>query len=129
MTHTPLIHWRDLAISPDGNKLAVVDQGDVFATGTKSGGDAQRLTRTDAAESDPQWSPDSTRVVYRSERDGGSSLYLYDFATQSERALTHGIDIDTAQTWSPDGKSLAFIRNRKELHVISPDGGNDRVHQ
>ena len=52
VTHTPLTHWRDLAISPDGNKLAVVDQGDVFATGTKTGGEAQRLTRTDAAESD-----------------------------------------------------------------------------
>ena len=127
VTHTPLTHWRDLAISPDGNKLAVVDQGDVFATGTKSGGEAQRLTHTDAAESAPQWSPDSTKVVYRSERDGGSSLYLYDFATQSERALTHGTDIDSGQTWSPDGKSIAFIRNRKELHVISLDGSNDHV--
>jgi Tol biopolymer transport system component len=125
--HMTLTHWRDLAISPDGNKLAVVDQGDVFATDTKSGGEAQRLTRTDAAESDPQWSPDSTKVVYRSERDGGSSLYLYDFATQSERALTHGADIDAGQTWAPDGKSLAFIRNRKELHVISLDGANDHV--
>ncbi len=127
VAHTPLTHWRDLAISPDGNKLAVIDQGDVFATGTKSGGEAQRLTRTDAAESEPQWSPDSTKVVYRSERDGGSCLYLYDFTTQSERALTHGTDIDTGQTWSPDGKSLAFIRNRKELHVISLDGANDHV--
>jgi len=127
VTHMPLTHWRDLAISPDGNKLAVVDQGDVFATGTKAGGDAQRLTRTDAAESDPQWSPDSTKVVYRSERDGGSSLYLYDFTTQSERALTHGADIDTGQSWSPDGKTIAFIRNRKELHVISLDAANDHV--
>ena len=30
-------------------------------------------------------------------------------------------------TWSPDGKSIAFIRNRKELRVISLDGSNDRV--
>ena len=127
VTHTNLTHWRDLAISPDGNKLAVVDQGEVFATGTKSGGEAQRLTRTDAAESDPQWSPDSTKVVYRSERDGGSSLYLYDFATQSEHALTHGARHRCGQIWSPDGKSIAFIRNRKELHVITLDGSNDRV--
>jgi Tol biopolymer transport system component len=127
VAHTPLTHWRDLAISPDGNKLAVVDQGDVFATGTKAGGEAQRLTHTDAAESNPQWSSDSTKLVYRSERDGGSSLYLYEFTTQSERALTHGVDIDTGQTWSADGKSIAFIRNRKELHVLSLDGSNDRV--
>ena len=127
VTHTNLTHWRDLAISPDGNKLAVVDEGDVFATGTKTGGEAQRLTRTDAAEADPQWSPDSTKVVYRSERDGGSSLYLYDFTTQSERALTHGLDIDMGPTWSPDGKSIAFIRNRKELHVLTLDGLKDQT--
>lgn len=127
VTHTSLTHWRDLAISPDGNKLAVVDQGEVFATGTKTGGEAQRLTRTDAAEANPQWSPDSTKVIYRSERDGGSSLYLYDFGTQSERALTHGLDIDLGPQWSPDGKSIAFIRNRKELHVLTLDGLKDRI--
>jgi tricorn protease len=127
VTHTNLTHWRDLAISPDGNKLAVVDQGDVFATSTRAGGEAQRLTRTDAAEADPQWSPDSTKVVYRSERDGGSSLYLYDFTTQSERALTHGVDIDMGPEWSPDGKSIAFIRNRKELHVITLDSLKEQV--
>ena len=49
VSHMNLTHWRDLAISPDGNKLAVVDQGDVFATGTRAGGEGQRLTRTDAS--------------------------------------------------------------------------------
>lgn len=127
VTHTALLHWRDLALSPDGNKLALVDHGDVFAVGAHDGGEAQRLTRTDAAESSPAWSPDSNRVVYRSERDGGSSLYLYDFTTQSERALTHGADIDMDPTWSPDGKSIAFVRNRKELHVLALDGLKDRV--
>ncbi len=127
VTHTNLTHWRDLAISPDGNKLAVVDEGEVFATGTKSGGEAQRLTYTDAAESDPQWSPDSSKLVYRSERDGGSSLYLYDFATQSEHALTHGLDIDAGPMWSPDGKSLAFIRNRRDLHVLTVDDLKDHI--
>ncbi len=127
MTHLALTHWQDLAVAPDGTKLAVVDHGDVFAAGAKEGGEAQRLTRTDAAESAPRWSPDSTKLVYRSERDHGSSLYLYDFTTHAERALTQGADLDVDPTWSPDGKSLSFVRNRKELHVLTLDPVKDRV--
>ncbi len=127
VTHLPLTHWQDLAVAPDGNKLAVVDHGEIFAAGTKEGGEAQRLTRTDAAESTPAWSPDSTKLVFRSERDHGSSLYLYDFSKQAERPLTQGTDLDVDPTWSPDGKSLSFVRNRKELHVLTLDPLEDRI--
>ena len=127
VAYTPLTHWQDLAVAPDGNKLAVVDHGDVFAVGTKEGGEAQRLTRTEAAERAPHWSPDSTRVAYLSERDHGSSIYLYDFTSHTERALTQGPNLDANPTWSPDGKSLAFVRNRKELHVLTLEGLKDRT--
>jgi tricorn protease len=119
VVHTPLSSWTGLALSPDGMKIAVVAHGDIFAASAKDGGEPQRLTMTEAAESGPQWSPDSTKVVYLSERDGGSSLYLYDFATSKETALTAGTAIDLSPTWSPDGKRLAFLRNRKELHVLT----------
>ncbi len=127
VTHMPIRQWSGLALSPDGNKVAIVGHGEVFAGSAKEGGEPQRLTRTESAESDPQWSPDSKEVVYRSERDGGSSLYLYNFATAAERPLTHGLDMDVSPTWSPDGKSLAFVRNRRELHVLALDGLKDRT--
>jgi tricorn protease len=127
LTHTQLNSWNNLALSPDGKKVAVVAHGDVFAASSRDGGEPQRLTKTDAAESAPIWSPDSTKLVYLSERDGGSSIYLFDFATNSERALTHGVDIDLSPTWSPDGKSIAYLRNRKQLHVMTLAGGSDKV--
>ena len=127
VTHMPIRQWSGLALSPDGKKVAVAGHGEIFAGSAKEGGEPQRLTRTEAAESDPQWSPDSKQVVYRSERDGGSSLYLYDFAKVEERALTHGLDRDVSPAWSPDGKSLAFVRNRRELHVLTLDGLKDKT--
>ena len=131
IVHEQLTSWSGLALSPDGKKVAVIGHGDVFAASSTTGGEPQRLTTTDAAESDPQWSPDSTKLVYRSERDGGSSLYLYDFTTQTEHALTHSLDLDLTPTWSPDGRSIAYLRNRKELHVLTltdrKNGGSNGI--
>lgn len=127
LAHTPLTAWNGLALSPDGKKIAIAAHGDIFAASAKDGGEPQRITTTDASEGAARWSPDSTRLLYASQRDGGSSLYLYDFATSTEKAVTHGLDLDTAATWSPDGKSIAFLRNRKEIHIADLAGGDKIV--
>ncbi len=124
VTHMRVTSWGDLALSPDGTKLAVTAHGDVFAGSAKDGGEPQRITTTDAAETDVQWSPDSSKLLYLSERDGGSSIYLYDFASGKETALTASKAIDLSPTWSPDGKSIAFLRDRKELHVMGVGAGS-----
>jgi Tol biopolymer transport system component/C-terminal processing protease CtpA/Prc len=119
VAHTRVTSWSDLALSPDGTKVAVTAHGDIFAASARDGGEPQRITSTEAAETNPQWSPDSSKLVYLSERDGGSSIYLYDFATGKETALTASTAIDLSPVFAPDGKSLAFLRNRKELHVMT----------
>src|SRR4029078_7830369 len=58
---------RDLALSPDGKKVAVISRGEVFAASAKDGGEAVRVTSTVAPESYVSWSPDSKKVVYSSE--------------------------------------------------------------
>lgn len=127
LTRMPITAWSDLALSPDGKKIAVAGHGEIFAGSAKDGGEPQRLTRTDARESEPVWSADSTHVLYQSERDGGSSLYEFDENTGTERSLTHGHDLDLNAVYSPDGKSVAFLRNRHEVHVLTLDGLRDRV--
>ncbi len=127
VTHMALNAWSGLSLSPDGKKIAVVAHGDIFAASAKDGGEPQRLTKTDAAERDAIWSPDSTKLFYLSERDGGSSLYEYDFATNTERALTHSLNVDVSPSVAPDGKSIAYLRNRKELHVLTLAGMADKV--
>ena len=125
VTHRVETSFRDLAVSPDGNKLAVIAHGELFAAGSKEGGEAERLTHTAAAErSDPAWSPDSLKLAYLSQRNGRDQVFEYDFVTAKERALTDGSGEDSAPFWSPDGKSIAFVRDRKQLHVLTLAAGD-----
>ena len=126
--------FQDLALSPDGKKIAFAARGEIFATSAKDGGDAARVTMTPAAEQEPAWSPDSRTLVYVSERGdagaGGSGparLVLYDFATQKETPLTSSSGGDRGPRFSPDGKSIAFVRGGAELRAIDLDTKKERM--
>lgn len=116
---------RELALSPDGKKVALVARGEVFAGSAKDGGEAARVTNTAAAESFAAWSPDSKKIVYTSEREGRLQIYQYDFATETETAVTRTGD-DYSPVFSPDGKSLAFIRSGRSLWVYDVNSKQER---
>jgi tricorn protease len=110
--------FRELALSPDGRKVAFVAHGEVFAASAKDGGDATRISHSPANESQPIWAPNSRSLVYVSTRDGVANLYQYNFATRDETRLTNdGLD-DGSPVFSSDGKALAFIRNGQELRIF-----------
>jgi tricorn protease len=123
VTHVNETNFSTLALSPDGKKIAVVAHGEIFAASAKDGGEAQRLTHTPTAESDPVWSADSKKLVYRSEAGSGEgsghNLAMYDFATEKTTVLTQPGNEDSEPKWSPDGKSVAYVRNEKELHLLT----------
>jgi Tol biopolymer transport system component/C-terminal processing protease CtpA/Prc len=118
---------RELALSPDGKKVAFIVRGEIFAASAKDGGDAARVTRTTAGESHITWAPDSRRLAYASTRDGAAHIFLYDFATNTETELTRGADNDVTPRFSPDGKMLAFQRGGRELRVIDLDSKQERL--
>jgi tricorn protease len=119
--------FRDLALSPDGRKVAFIARGEVFAGSAREAGDAFRVTRTTAAEYQPVWSPDSRRLVYVSEREGTARLFEYDFVTGRERRLTGGDAADHSPRFSPDGKQLGFIRGGRELRALNLATGVERL--
>jgi Tol biopolymer transport system component len=123
VTHLTETNFSTLALSPDGKKIVVIAHGEVFAASAKDGGEGQRLTHTATAESEPAWSADSMKLVYRSEAGSGEgsghNLVMYDFATGKESVLTQAGNDDANPQWAPDGKSIAYVRNEKELHVVA----------
>jgi Tol biopolymer transport system component len=112
-------HYTEMAVSPDGKKIALVAHGEIFAVPSKDGGEAFRVTHTPERELDVRWSPDSNRIVYVSERGGHRNLYEYDFTTHKERALTNGSAENEDPRYSPDGKSIAYTRDDRELRLIT----------
>jgi Tol biopolymer transport system component/C-terminal processing protease CtpA/Prc len=110
--------FSDLALSPDGKKLAFAVRGDLFAASAKDGGAAARVTASPAIDSSPVWTPDSRKVVYIAEEDGSSTLRLYDFAANTHTALTTG-NRDYAPVIAPNGEAVAFLRGGRQVCVAT----------
>lgn len=79
------------------------------------------------------WSPEGSRILYRSDRQGRTQLYIYDLATAETVSLTEDIlheyrdyTVFTGQ-WSPDGTQIIFSTVSNSLHgnqlfLINADG-------
>ncbi|MDE3138120.1 MAG: PD40 domain-containing protein, partial [Acidobacteriota bacterium] len=119
--------FRDMALSPDGMKVAWVARGQIFAASSKDGGEAARVTTSRGENGEIAWAPDSRRIAYSSDRDGAAHLFLYDFVARQETELTNAAKPDSQPRFSPDGKELAFIRDGKELRVLNLATHQERV--
>lgn len=119
--------FSDLALSPDGRKVAFVTRGILFAASAKDPGDATRVTTAPGLVSQPAWAPDSRRLAYVADRAGTQRLYLYDFATNTESALTTASGLDLSPVFSPDGTQIAFLRDRRELRLLTLATSTERV--
>ena len=122
----------EAVVSHDGRKVAVIVRGQVFAAPVLNPDGPQpafRVTKTDAIEGDIVWSADDRRLAYTSTRDGPRHVYLYDFATRSERRLTDTPANDSQPSFAPDDASLAYVRDGNAVRVIDFAGtaGRRRV--
>jgi tricorn protease len=117
----------EMQLSPDGKKVAFVVRGEVFAASAADGGDAARVSQSVGEEYQINWSPDSRKLVYASDRDGVPHLFLYEFSTNTETQLTRDAADDSSPRFSPDGKLIAFIRGEKALRLIDPTSKQERT--
>ncbi len=137
--------------SPDGTRIAFT-HGDGFDANDNpvneqvwvmnaDGSSAHALTSgVDPKDQVPDWSPDSSKIVYTSGQfgsegiwtmnaDGSNQLQLTGCGPTDATPCTAGDDWGTA--WSPDGTKIAFLRDLTSLgipdrpiFVMNADGGN-----
>ncbi|MGX7952162.1 S41 family peptidase [Tsuneonella sp. HG249] len=109
--------FDQISVAPDGKKLALVGRGELFGLPTKDG-TTERLTSAPTAEGQATWSPDSKRLLYVGERGTQQLLFEYDAAARKDTQLTAS-GIAAAPVYSPDGKSAVYIRDRRELRLVT----------
>ncbi|HEX8290955.1 MAG TPA: DPP IV N-terminal domain-containing protein, partial [Pyrinomonadaceae bacterium] len=76
-------------------------------------------------QKDPAWSADGKYIAYSSAQRGLWEIYRADADGSNQVALSDGIAagaVDDWPSWSPDGQTIVFVRNR-QLWTIGRDGG------
>ena len=96
--------------SPRGGLIATTRR-DVLKPGVlvfRTNGKLVRALRNGSAK--PDWSPNGKRLVAEREQVGGPRLYATDASRGSMARLTQGSYRDTAASWAPNARSVAFRR-------------------
>lgn len=102
------------AVSPDGRRVAFIrieaGRRDVGLLELAGAGAAPTwLTRDDALELRPRFTPDGADLLYASDRTGTFELYLHRLAGGPPRRLTNTVGGVVEGEISPDGRQMATI--------------------
>ena len=102
----------------------------VFAEGLHDGWTVRpewlrNLTRHPASDVYPTWSPDGSRIAFRTGRDGNDEIYVMNADGSDPANLTNDPGSDGNPSWSPDGSRIAFRSERDgnfDVYVMNADG-------
>ncbi|MGA2847498.1 MAG: S9 family peptidase [Terracidiphilus sp.] len=134
----------ELELSPNGQHIAYVSQGQVWVVSI-AGGEPLQLTNDPAGPGDPrgatdhhpQWNPNGNWILYESGRKGFNELYVVSEAGKALNLLAateiyHGRDVitntaldkgdavssdrfDPRPAWSPDGTHVSYTERSREF--------------
>lgn len=82
--------------------------------------------------SNPQFSPDGTRIAFDVWDGAQTDVWVYDLMRQANSRLTFDPAEDWAPIWSPDGQAIAF-RSARDLafnlyaHRVDGSGATERL--
>ena len=138
---------RDLspAWSPDGKRIAFMSNRDgnfnyeIYVMDA-DGGNQQRLTNDPHDDAHPSWSPDGKQIVFSARRAGHfenkfsvtNEIYVMDADGGNQQRLTENHRYDWQPVWSPDGKRIAFMADKKGelknfgIYVMDAAGRNEQ---
>ncbi|HUQ88781.1 MAG TPA: amidohydrolase family protein, partial [Vicinamibacterales bacterium] len=121
-------------ISPDGTQIAFAAVGDIYVMPV-NGGAAENITKDEALDTDPSWSPDGGSLVYSSDKNSPHlQLWIRDMKSGVSRKVTNITTQPQGASFSPDGKRLVFYNvdgmwRVAEMSILDIDSGRiTKIH-
>ena len=119
------------AVAPGANgkllyTLQTTGNFDIWKIESDGSGNAPLIT--DAAnDQGGSWSPDGTKIVFRSDRTGGGDIYIANADGSNQLRLTNDPGQESHPSFSPDGTRIVFVRKDPddEIFVMNVDGSDE----
>ena len=110
------------SLAPDGKSFAYSSRAagnwDVYLQRVGGKNPISLTKESSSDDTQPAFSPDGERIVFRSERDGGGIFVMGATGESARRLTTFGYH----PAWSPDGRYIVF-QSARWSHATRADGG------
>jgi Tol biopolymer transport system component len=113
--------------SSDGEKIiysGLAGDYEIFSMDT-SGANQVQLTDNSAEDYWPSWSPDGSKILFVSNRDGNFEVYTMNADGTNPIRLTTSTQNEEDAKWSPDGSQIAYVSwlvGHMEIYTMKADG-------
>lgn len=122
----------EMDIAPNGKEIAFIARGEVFVTSV-DGSLTKRITNTPEQERFVKFGPEGKSIVYSSERDGKWHIFqttrereteepfFFAATVLEEKPLVSNEFDNYLAEFSPDGKKMAYVENRRTIKIMDLD--------
>ena len=107
------------------------DGMDIYRAGL-DGEDPVQLTDAPGYDAEGSYSPDGSKIIFTSFRDGDAEIYIMDADGSNPRRITHSPGYDGGPFFSPDGSRIIYRSDRAkndllQIYISNPEGTAERA--
>ncbi|HEY7308850.1 MAG TPA: S41 family peptidase [Gemmataceae bacterium] len=127
----------EFSLSADEKFMAFAIHGKLFRINVGPGAKVTQMTDGPSNDHNAAWAPDSTKIIFISDRNGHEDLYLLEAKDEEHpkfteahhfkvTQLTDTADAELGVSFAPNGRRVAFLRAGK-LWTMNPDGSDQKA--